>query len=110
MLSLNFFEDTQCLRQHFEKLMLSQVNLLKTYNNTPFERYNFEAETLYPIALSLRILKMIFLVNDAALEKKQVDFKGSLRKKFIQADGLKSLFGVKIVDTCCQNPDDFAKA
>ena len=112
LLQQNFFEDDTCsLRPHFEKLMMSQISLLKAYNNTPIERYNFEAETLYPVTLSILILKMIFVVNDALPDKKGADQpKPNLRKKFMQADGLKNLFGVRIVDNYCLNPDDFAKA
>jgi hypothetical protein len=83
--------------------------LLRVYNNTPIQRYNQETETLYPVTLSIVILKVIIVVNDSFNERqgeKRAE-KLNLRKKFMANDGLKYLFAVKICDPHCTDPDAF---
>jgi hypothetical protein len=106
LLAETFYQEPEPCRIHFEKLMLVQIALLKVYGQTPLIRYNHEAETLYPVTLSLLILKMILVIHDSSQNKD----KPNLRKKFIQNDGLKHLFGVRVIDNYCMNPDDFNSA
>jgi len=78
------------------------------FNSTPFERYNHEVETFYPVTLAILILKIVLLVNDTTNERKP-ETRVNLRKKFVQNDGLKYLFGVKVSYLNCSNCDDFSK-
>jgi len=91
------------VKEHLEELMMSQVLLLKVYNQTPSKRYNHEGETLYPVTVAISILKETLRISDTC---QQDQLKTNLRKKFIQNDGLKHLFGVRVVDPYCSNPDD----
>jgi hypothetical protein len=91
------------VKEYLEEFMMSQIFLLKVYNQTSFQRYNHEGETLYPVTVAISILKEILRISDAC---QQEPFKTDLRRKFMQNDGLKYLFGVRVVDLHCSNPDE----
>ena len=74
-----------------EQLLESQVNLLKVYHNTPVSVYNVGCETFYPITISIAVMTSILKISD-------VHDRVDLRKKFMQSEGLKHLFGVSVVD------------
>ena len=54
----------------------------------------------------LRISDIFSNLDKRAKKSTQND----LRKKFLQNDGMKYLFGVKVVDLYCKDPDEFKKA
>lgn len=73
------------------------------YHHTPLSVYNQGCETFYPVTLSIALLTTIFRIND-------VHDKVDLRKKFMQSEGLKHLFGVSVQDdNKSSNPDDLMK-
>ena len=55
------------------------------------------------MTVAISILREILRISDAC---QQEHLKTDLRKKFMQNDGLKYLFGVRVVDLHCPNPDD----
>lgn len=108
--------------------MLAQISLLKLYNSTPREFVNKKDDVHYPVAISLRLLRYIFQINDliganeAQQEKSgapattagdpqhQPNAAGgkqcALRKQFLQSDGLRQVFGIRVID-CCENVEKF---
>ena len=83
--------------------MMSQINLLKVYHCTPVSVYNQGCETFYPVTLSIALLTSILKINDV---QETVD----LRKKFMQSEGLKHLFGVSVADDQgSTNPEELIK-
>ena len=104
-------EDQPAMRHALERLMQSQIGLLKLYNGTPIEFVNKKDDIHYPVALSLRLLRYIFQINDlmgandfkqdksnanagaaADAQNQQAAAQGkpcALRKQFLQSDGLK---------------------
>ena len=94
------------IQNSLESLLVSQISVLKVFNSIPVVKYNSEQgqDTLHPVALAILMLKVLIVVNDNA----EGPNRPNLRKKFVQNDGLKYLFGVSIVDNKCMNPSEFA--
>ena len=91
--------------------MHSQISLLKVYNSTPREFVSKKDDIHYPVSISLRLLRYIFQINDLiganeAQQDKSVAVGNAasdpqnqssaahgrqctLRKQFLQSDGLK---------------------
>jgi hypothetical protein len=84
--------------------MKAQIKLLKVYNGTPFSIYNVDGETLYPVSLAVALLSKIVKIGDI------MSTKANYRSIFMQNDGIKYLFGVRIIDEACENPDDFKES
>jgi hypothetical protein len=55
--------DISPIRQNLDKLMMSQIQLLKVYNNTPSEGFDTHL-SLVPVTMSIQILKVVFSLND----------------------------------------------
>lgn len=53
--------------------------------------------------MAISILKETLRISDACQPEQ---LKTDLRKKFMHNDGLKYLFGVRVVDSHCSNPDE----
>ena len=98
----------QCLEQ-LEVLMMAQISLMKIYNKIPVEIYDRNCETMYPVTLAISMIQNIFKIGDVFTSQTNVDSKINLRSKFLKSDGLKYIFGVRIVDQKCANPDTLQK-
>jgi len=52
------------IRDSLDKLMHSQINLLKVYNNTPLEKFNQTVETWFPVMAAIYLLREIIKFGD----------------------------------------------
>ena len=98
------------IKNHLETLLMSQIAVLKVFNSTPIHGYNVGVETLEPATLAILILKVVLMVSDSLPPERPADKKAerrNLRKKFIQNDGLKFLFGIRVTDPHCNDPESF---
>jgi len=52
------------IRDSLDKLMHSQINVLKVYNNTPLEKFNQTVETWFPVMAAIYLLREIIKLGD----------------------------------------------
>ena len=117
-------KSTSSIRDSLGELMHSQINLLKVYNNTPLEKFNQTVETWFPVMAAIYLLRQIIKLGDVLFasgldsenEKNSVQQppdqiqRSNLRRMFVQNDGLKYLFGVRVVDHLSEDPDQFKRS
>lgn len=89
--------------------MMAQINLMRIYNKTPSKIYNQNVDTMYPVTLAISMTMNIFKIGDVFTNQASTDPKLNLRNKFLKSDGLKHLFGVRVMDSKCEIPETFHK-
>lgn len=110
-------------RETLESLVLSQIQLMKVYNDTPVDFVGKKEDIHYPIATSLKLLQYTLLISDLLAAEEASRGKAgpglapdqqpgkpcSLRRAFLQNDGLKHAFGVRIVERHCEDVEAFMR-
>ena len=88
--------------------MMAQVNLIKVYNKTPAAIFSTSWEPkFYPVTLAISAIQNIIKIGDVLASQSPGEVKNDLRSKLVKNDGLKYIFGVRVVDPKCADPDVF---
>ena len=84
------------------------MHLIKVYNKTPAAVFRSTREPkFYPVTLAISTIQNIIKIGDVLASQSSGEGKNDLRSKLVRNDGLKHIFGVRVVDPKCSDPDVF---